>query len=96
MTPEQFATFLKSNEKATGAAIEKFVNGKIRAIDTKLSEHIKRVEPVIEAYEETSAENRVGKRYGNRLIWLSGVTIALGVLYGAVHLFLTSVITWKP
>lgn len=38
MTPEQFQQFLIQNEKSTGEAIEKFVNGKIRAVDAKVEE----------------------------------------------------------
>lgn len=38
MTPEQFQQFLIQNEKSTGEAIEKFVNGKIRAVDVKIEE----------------------------------------------------------
>ena len=41
MTPEQFKTFLESNEKATATAIEKYVNGGIRAVRSELQEHIK-------------------------------------------------------
>ncbi len=38
MTPEQFQQFLIQNERSTGEAIEKFVNGKIRAVDAKVEE----------------------------------------------------------
>lgn len=38
MTPEQFQQFLIQNEKSTGEAVEKFVNGKIRAVDAKVEE----------------------------------------------------------
>ena len=41
MTPEQFLTFLKSNEEATGRAIEKHVNGHIREMRVELQEHAK-------------------------------------------------------
>lgn len=40
MTPDQFQQFLKSNEEATGRAIETHVNGKIRNMDAKLDAHI--------------------------------------------------------
>lgn len=36
MTPEQFQLFLKDNERATGEAVQKFVNGKIDAIKKDL------------------------------------------------------------
>ena len=39
MNPEQFLTFLKSNEEATGKAIEKHVNGHIREMRIELQEH---------------------------------------------------------
>lgn len=103
MTPEQFSTFLESNEQATGAAINKFVNGRIQKIDDKLTDHIKkfdahtvRVEPVIKAYEESEAVNKAGTKYGKRAIFWSKVLMALGFLYGAFHLFLTDLTTWKP
>ena len=58
MTPEQFNTFIKENEKATDEAVEKFVNGKIDAINTKLDTHIKthdeflqEVMPVLKAFQ---------------------------------------------
>lgn len=39
MTPEQFLIFIKSNEEATGKAIEKHVNGHIREMSEKLDKH---------------------------------------------------------
>lgn len=39
MTPEQFEIFLVSNEKATGDAVQKFVNGKIDAMRKELEEN---------------------------------------------------------
>lgn len=39
MTPDQFIIFLKSNEEATGRAIEKHVNGGIRNMSEKLDKH---------------------------------------------------------
>lgn len=44
MSPEQFQEFLKSNEKATGHAIEKHVNGKIRDLVEQLTSHIDKSE----------------------------------------------------
>lgn len=39
MTPEQFKLFLTSNEEATERAIEKHVNGDVRAIGKRLDDH---------------------------------------------------------
>lgn len=39
MTPDQFLVFIKSNEEATGRAIEKHVNGHIRDMSAKLDKH---------------------------------------------------------
>lgn len=44
MTPEQHIIYVekmtKAIDKSVGEAIEKYVNGKIRAMDTKLSDYI--------------------------------------------------------
>ena len=39
MNPEQFQIFLESNDKATGRAVEKHINGHLRDMDKKLDEH---------------------------------------------------------
>ena len=40
MTPEQLKQFIVANDKTTKEAIEKYVNGGIRALDNKLNLHI--------------------------------------------------------
>ena len=39
MDAEQFKIFLESNDKATGRAVEKHINGHLRDIDRKLDAH---------------------------------------------------------
>jgi len=40
MNEKQFAIFLEHNDRSTKEAVEKHVNGKIRALDEKLDQHI--------------------------------------------------------
>lgn len=95
MTPDQFTIFLKENERATGEAIEKFVNGKIKAIDTKLTEHIERVEPVIKAYEESELLNNTVGKYGERTIFLGKIATSFGVI-GASIIWIINYVIHKP
>lgn len=48
MNEEQFKQFLASNEKATGDAVQKFVNGKIDAMKADLKEHTKKHDAFME------------------------------------------------
>ena len=73
MTPEQFQIFIKENERATGEAINKFVNGKIDIMNGKLDDHIVKHEkqmetiaPIIEAYKGTKVVGEIMK-------WISSV-----------------------
>lgn len=96
MTPEQFDIFIDSNEKATSAAIEKYVNGGLRRMDKKLDDHIARVEPVIKAYEDQKINNETATKYGKRLIFWSQIVGAFGILYIAAQVGITNFITWRP
>ena len=78
MTPEQFQLFLKDNERITGVAIEKYVNGGLREMDRKLTRHIleeelfkDRLLPAVEAYEDTI-------KNGKRILFGSGFVVSLG------------------
>lgn len=48
MNEEQFKIFLESNERATGDAIQKFVNGKIDGIKADLQEHTEKHDAFME------------------------------------------------
>ena len=81
MTPEQLQIFLEDNRKSTGAAIEKYVNGNLRALDQKIEEHnrvhnedMKRILPVVEAYEDAV-------RGGKRVLWSAGSIMTVGGAY---------------
>lgn len=89
MDQKQFETFLEDNRRSTAEAIEKTVNGKIRAIHTlleeqnKLSEefrekvntHIDTVEPYIIGVESTKL---VASWVGKGLMWVGGFVLTVG------------------
>lgn len=92
MTPEQFEIFLKDNRDSTSEAIEKTVNGKIRAIHNLLEEqnkishefrekvetHIATVEPYIVGVESTKM---VASWVGKSLMWVGGFVLTVGGAY---------------
>lgn len=47
--------------------------------------YMKRAMPVIEAYEEAQKEIDVSKKYGMRILWLSGAVTAVGSAYMVLH-----------
>lgn len=80
MTPEQFKHFLKDNERATGEAIQKYVNGKVDAISDKLDTHnrkhekdMERILPIIEGIQGT-------KIVGKVFLWLAAIGVAYATL----------------
>jgi hypothetical protein len=92
MTPEQLQQFIIANEKSTAEAIEKTVNGKIRAIHlilekqnekidsfhTKVEKHIQVVEPYITGVETVT---RVGSFSAKALMWIGGFILTVGGAY---------------
>lgn len=92
MTPEQFEIFLKDNRESTAEAIEKTVNGKIRAIHNLLEEqnktsrefrekvesHIETVEPYIVGVESTKL---VATFVGKAMMWIGGFVLTVGGAY---------------
>lgn len=92
MTPEQFEIFLKDNRESTAEAIEKTVNGKIRAIHNLLEEqnkislefrekvesHIATVEPYIVGVESTKL---VASWVGKAMMWVGGFVLTVGGAY---------------
>ena len=75
MDKEQFKEFLISNERATGEAVKKFVNGKIDALREEVRVHAEKheanmeaIRPIIEAYNGT-------KVVGEMMKWVSSVGI---------------------
>lgn len=92
MTPEQFEIFLKSNKESTAEAIEKTVNGKIRAIHNlledqnkislefreKVESHIATVEPYIVGVESTKL---VASWVGKSMMWIGGFVLTVGGAY---------------
>ena len=50
MTPEQFEIFLKSNEIATGKAVEKFVNGKVDVLTLSVNSKMKEMRDMVDAH----------------------------------------------
>ena len=82
MTPKQFRAFLESNEKATGAAVEKYVNGKLDGMKKTLDEHVIEhkaemddLRPIIEAYKG-------GRVFGNFIKWSAAVGVSYLALKG--------------
>lgn len=89
MSPEQFQTFLEHNEKGTAAAIEKFVNGGIRAVDAKLNHHIeqhaedtKRIDARFDELKVIGEAYRGGLIVGEFVKWIAGVSVAAAALWG--------------
>lgn len=92
MTPEQFEIFLKDNRESTSEAIEKTVNGKIRAIHNLLEEqnkisgefrekvetHIATVEPYILGIESTKL---VASWFGKSMMYIGAFVLTVGGAY---------------
>lgn len=97
MDQKQFEAFLEDNRRSTAEAIEKTVNGKIRAIHSlledqnreskefrdKVNKHINTVEPYIVGVESTKL---VASWAGKSLMWLGAFVLTVGGAY----VFLTS------
>lgn len=80
MTPEQFKIFLESNERATAKAIEIHVNGKIRVLDQKLTDHMNNEEVrwnEIKPYLEGAAGLKLVRNF---LIWIGSAVVAWTVI----------------
>ena len=82
MTPTQFKKFLESNEKATGAAVQKYINGKLDLMSNKLDTHVTEhkaemddLRPIIEAYKG-------GRVFGNFIKWSAAVGVSYLALKG--------------
>lgn len=91
MTPEQFEIFLERNEKSTGEAVERFVNGKIRDLTALVKEHNAKHEadmadlkPIIVEYKERVAARSYAKKVGDTVKWTAGLATAIGVLWMAL------------
>lgn len=82
MNDAQFQKFIEANEQATDRAIEKYVNGHLRDMDSKLTTHIEKhdafladITPVLRAYQG-------GKILGELVKWVAGVGVAYVVVKG--------------
>ena len=85
------ATFIKDNSKATAEAIEIHVNGKIRVMDAKLTEHIadekaftNRMEPIVKLYEDNLIIKEKVETYGERTIFWSKVVTSIGIIVASI------------
>lgn len=92
MDQKQFEAFLEDNRRSTAEAIERTVNGKIRAIHTLLEEqnrissefrekvetHIDTVEPYIVGVESTKL---VASWVGKGMMWIGGFVLTVGGAY---------------
>ncbi len=92
MNEDQFKIFLKSNEEATGKAIQKFVNGKVDKMieeqmeqNIKMNDHIRkdedfqrRSEPMLRVFEENNIVKMKFRNETNTLVFYakSALTIA--------------------
>lgn len=100
MDQVQFELFLEDNRRSTAEAIEKTVNGKIRAIHTlledqnrissefreKVEAHIDTVEPYIIGVESTKL---VASWVGKALMWVGGFVLTVGGAYFFIKAKLT-------
>ena len=90
MTPEQFSLFLESNERATAAAIQKFVNGKIDYLTGEvarnhqsLMEHSRddkiwqeKLEPMLKVFDDnTIVKMKLKKTTGTIVFYTSSFTV---------------------
>lgn len=89
MDSVQFQQFLEDNRRSTAEAIERTVNGKIRAIHTlledqnrissefreKVETHIETVTPYIVGVESTKL---VASWVGKGLMWVGGFVLTVG------------------
>ncbi|MBT9168394.1 MAG: hypothetical protein DDT19_01739 [Syntrophomonadaceae bacterium] len=74
MTPEQFAHFLRDNERATGEAIEKHVNGKL---DLIRADFIKHTEDYRKFQEEIKPFIQAKAGLGVLFKWLIAIAASL-------------------
>lgn len=91
MSEEHIQQIIHAIEKHTSHAVEKTVNGKIRAIEKKIDDHIHEeyqwkqndkewkdsIQPVIDGLI-------IINKGGNFVVWVSKVILALGVVIGAL------------
>ena len=84
MTPAQLASLKEEVIKT----IQTTVNGKVdrmqdcmNAHNVKHEEDMKRVLPVIEAFEEGQRDLNTAKKGGKAVLWLSGTVTAIGGAY---------------
>ena len=84
MTPAQ----LKDIKRTIEATIQEKVNGKIERMDQKLDAHnashendMKRMMPVIEAFEKGKQDLDTAQRGGKIVLWVAATVTAIGGAY---------------
>ena len=97
MTPDQFLTFLESNERATAKAIQETVNGKIDNLKKDIANHNKkhdddmnRLMPIIQSYESTQRHLADARTSGKAVLWIAGFITAIGSAYLIIMNIFTS------
>jgi hypothetical protein len=75
MDDAQFKQFLEANERATSEAIEKFVNGKIRVLDQKLTDHMENEEAFRQEIQPFLQGAQGLKVIRNFLYWVGGLFV---------------------
>lgn len=78
MTPEQLQVFLEDNRKSTAEAIRLTVNGKIDDMKKTHEQDMKRMMPIILAYEGAERRLEDAKTSGKAILWVAGFITALG------------------
>lgn len=85
MDSQQFQLFLEDNRKSTADAIAVTVNGKIDTLKSMIISHndahekdMKRMMPIIEAYEEAERRVEDAKRGGKAILWTATFITAVG------------------
>ena len=83
MTPEQFETFLKSNEEATKKAIETNVNGGVRHLQKSHDDLVVKIDHHLEKFAEHVADDKEFQDgMSDNLKWITRLIIGAVVLGG--------------
>ena len=87
MEEKDLQKLIEAINRSTTLTVESVVNGKIKSIDTKLSDYInhdlkwkeEKVEPLIDAHKTV-------KNVATFLKWTAGIIVSLGVLFKFITL----------
>ena len=92
ISPKQLQILERSNEKAIGRGIEKYVNGHLRAMKKQLDDHIiceqafqKRAEPMLRTFEENNIVKAVIEKDTKKITFYIREVTTVGFFLAGVY-----------